>query len=267
MSKLLSHCTIGLAGVAIATSSLLALAPAASAFTFGNGTVGITTEDINKTFTVKFDGSVATQGVSGLTSEAVFKFLGFTPATPTTTSSKGKNTITTTVTGTIARFEITLKNTSSGAIGSRVSALGFNTDKTESAAGATGLFSNGVIGGSLPNQFGNVDVCYTNGNTCQGGQNGGVSSGSAPDSFIASLTLDGTVNQLTLSNLGVRYQSISGTNLGTSGTGKAVLFQPPTTPPKEQPPKRVPEPAIASALIVSALVASRMKKQPKTQEA
>jgi hypothetical protein len=261
MSQSLKNLTIGLSGVAIATLCTSAFAPSASAFTFSNNnsTVSVDATDINKTFTVKFDGNVATQGVSALSSEAVFKFLGFT-----STSSK-----------TTAQFEVVLKNTSSSTLDSRVSALGFNTDKTDTSASASGVFTNGIIGGSLPNQFGAIDVCYTNGSTCQGGRNGGVNNDQAlpgtfqQGSFLASFTMSGAVNQFSLSNLGVRYQSISGSSNGKtfngdSGTGRGTFFVPPVTPP---PPRRVPEPAAIGGLIFTGLAALRMKKQRQTREA
>jgi hypothetical protein len=264
MSRSKKTLTLGLSGITLAACAL-GFAPTASAFTFSNGSVGVDTTDINKSFTVKFDGNVSTQTVSGLTSEATFKFLGFSPTSTTVTTGKGKNAVTTVLTQTIAQFEIILKNTSSGAIGSRVSALGFNTDKEEASGSASGLFSNSVTGGMFPNQFGAVDVCFTNGSTCQGGQNGGVNNNQSlpgtfqQGTFLANVTLNGAVNSFTMSNLGVRYQSISGTNLGTSGTGKSVLFVPPVTPPP--PPKKVPEPGVLGALAIAGLTAARLKKQ------
>ena len=270
MSKSLKTLTVGLSGLAIAAICSTSFASSASAFSFVSNTVGVGTEDLNKSFTVKFDGNVATQTVSGLTSEATFKFLGFAPTSSTTTTGKGKNTVTTTIAQTIAQFEIVLKNTSSGVIGSRVSGLGFNTDKEEVAASSSGLFTSSVLGGAFPNQFGKVDVCYTDGNTCQGGQNGGVNNKlSLPGtfqqgSFLASLTLNGAVNSFSMSNLGVRYQSISGTSLGTSGTVKSILFVPPVTPPP--PHRKVPEPAAISALMITGLAALRFKKK-RRQEA
>ncbi len=269
MSKSLKNLTVGLSGLAIAAICSASFSPSASAFSFVNNTVGVGTEDLNKSFTVKFDGNVSTQTVSGLTSEATFKFLGFAPTSSTTTTGKGRSAVTTTVAQTIAQFEIVLKNTSSGAIGSRVSALGFNTDKEESAATSSGLFTLGQLKGAFPNQFGAVDVCYTNGNTCQGGQNGGVNnSQSLPGtfqqgSFLTSLTLNGAVNSFSMSNLGVRYQSISGTSLGTSGTGKSILFIPPVTPPP--PHRKVPEPAAISALMITGLAALRFKNKRKQE--
>ncbi|NJR39189.1 MAG: cistern family PEP-CTERM protein [Leptolyngbyaceae cyanobacterium CSU_1_4] len=265
MSKSLKNLTVGWSGLAIASISSIGFASSASAFSFVNNTVGVGTEDLNKSFTVKFDGNVSTQTVSGLTSEATFKFLGFAPTSSTTTTGKGKNQVTTTLAQTIAQFEVVLKNTSSGVIGSRVSALGFNTDQEEAAATSSGLFALGQLGGAFPNQFGAIDVCYTNGNTCQGGQNGGVNNKESlpgtfqQGSFLASLTLNGAVNSFSMSNLGVRYQSISGTSLGTSGTGRSVLFIPPVTPPPTH--RKVPEPTAIGALMMTALAALRFKKK------
>jgi hypothetical protein len=259
--------TLGVSGAAIATLCATSFAPSALAFSItSNGGVQVDTTDLNKSFTVNLNGSVATQAVAGLTSEATFKFLGFTPTTTSVTTGTGANRVTTLVTKTVAQFEILLKNTSSGSIGSRVSALGFNTDKTELSGSSTGVFTKAqTTNAAFPNQFGAIDVCYTNGNTCQGGQNGGVSNKTTlpgtylQDTFIASLTLDGAVDSFILSNFGVRYQSISGTNLGTSGTGKvASVVLPPPPPPKV---KKVPEPAIASSLAVAGLAVLKRKKK------
>jgi hypothetical protein len=271
MSNPTKALTLGLSGLTFATLCSLSLAPSASAFTFGTGTVGVSTQDVNKSFTVKFDGNVATQTVSGLTSEATFKFVGFTSTSTSVTTGRGKTATTTILPRTIAQFEVILKNTSSDAIGSRVSALGFNTDKQEVAASSSGLFTTPQLGGAFPNTFGNVDVCYTNGSTCQGGQNGGVSNRTTlpgtyqQGSFMASLTLDGDVNSFTMSNFGVRYQSILGTDLGTSGTGRSVLFIDPDAPKPKV--RKVAEPAILSSLAIAGLAASRLKKRRKQEQA
>jgi hypothetical protein len=241
-----------------------------SALTSSFLTVGLS--DINKSFLVNFDGNVSTQTVSGLSSEAQFTFKGFT-------TSQNK---------TVATFDVKLTNTSDGAIESRVSGLGFDTSGTLLSSSVSGLFGNAILGGSFPNQFGNMDVCFTQGNTCQGGQSGGVSSSeSLPGTygsglFNLALTLDGMVNTLTLDNFGVRYQSIEGTNLGTSGTGSGVSVKPvfdkpidgtkppedPTTPPPPQPPtptppkpKTVPEPSAVGAMLLLGAMAVRFGKK------
>lgn len=81
----------------------------ASAVTIG-GLSGVQTDQF---FYVNYNGSVETQNVPGLKSQAKFVFLGFN-----NTDSKAT-----------ATFDIELKNQSGGGITSRVSALGFNVDQ------------------------------------------------------------------------------------------------------------------------------------------
>ncbi|WP_324985224.1 cistern family PEP-CTERM protein [Nostoc sp.] len=226
----------------------MAVVPSASAFTFSpnNDSVTVTATDLNQSFEINFDGNVKTTNVEGLSSKATFTFLGFTTV--------GSNTE--------ANFDISLSNTSSNGITSRTSALGFNVDKTLLGVGnpggsgntrVSGLFDNDREG-SFPNQFGNVDVCFTDGNTCQGGSNGGVSTGMTA-TFSPVLAFTGNVTSFTLSNLGVRYQSITGTSLGTSGTGRGFYVAP--TPPS----KKVSEPTTAVAIALFAVSASVVKKK------
>jgi hypothetical protein len=234
----------------------LAITPSASAFTFSanNDKVTIGSTDINKSFDILFNGNVATQNVNGLTSEATFKFLGFT-TTGTGTSAK-----------TEAKFDIKLTNTSNSGIISRTSALGFNVSRSLLGIGsdsgvltgktrATGLFSNDRSG-AFPNQFGNVDVCFTDGNTCQGGSNGGVDNDPTTSilntgNFTAILAFQGAVNSFDLNNFGARYQSISGSALGNSGTGTGKVK------------RKVPEPAMNAALGIVAISALGLKKKNK----
>ncbi|OKH41361.1 hypothetical protein FACHB389_05170, partial [Nostoc calcicola FACHB-389] len=206
--------------------------------------------DIGKKFQFNFDGSVATQNVSGLTSTAWFTLTSFT--------------------GEAATFDVALDNTSTNGINSRTSGLGFNvytdllsTNKLDLASGKTnvsGLFNNAVLNGAFPNQFGDIDVCFTDGNTCQGGQNGGVKTEDSLKNFSFSLAFGKTVDSFALGNFGVRYQSIEGTNLGTSGTGQGSYYQPKAQEPS---PKRVPEPGTSGALGLFAVAALRLlKKKP-----
>lgn len=237
----------------------LSVAPSASAFTFsGNGdSVTINANDINKSFEINFGGNVDTKDVNGLSAKATFKFLGFTPV------GSGSNT------KTEAKFDISLSNTSSNGITSRTSALGFNVDKALLGVGggnnnsgtgntrSSGLFANDRSG-AFPNQFGNVNVCFTDGNTCQGGSNGGVSTGASPGVFSPILAFSGNVTSFTLSNLGVRYQSINGNNFnGASGTGRGYYQAPPP------PPKKVPEPGTMAALGLFAISAFGLSKKSK----
>lgn len=123
-------------------------------------------------------------------------------------------------------FGYALDNTSSGGISSRVSTFGFNTDPALLAAAITGgtVFSD-FSSGNVPN-LGSVDFCATAGSNCAGGGGGGVFpvDGIVTGSF--SLDFAGSANnatQITLSDLYVRYQSITGTTLGNSGIGVATV--------------------------------------------
>ena len=281
MYRPLSKLALGLAVLASAGVYSVAAAPSASAFTFLNdGSVGINDSDLKSTFTVNFDGNVATQNVTGLTSEATFKFLGFKTITGATRSDIK----------TEAAFEITLDNTSSNGILSRTSALGFNVNnfdgtnlgttlalqgvgsasgdgntRAEGLFGTSALFTND-LSGSFPNQFGALDVCFTNGNTCQGGTSGGVSTPDTPGTFKATLAFNGSVSQFALNNFGVRYQSIEGTNLGTSGTGQGKAVNPSTSQPPG--PRQIPEPGTVGALLLMGvgLLHDRRRKQQDGQQ-
>jgi hypothetical protein len=259
-------------------------APAASAFTFfEDGSIGIDQSDQSKSFTVNFDGNWEGQDVAGLSSEAVFTFLGFSSV------ENDSKTITE------ARFEILLDNTSSDSLNSRSSALGFDvtdflgesldllfasssgnssqgrrggsSSETPSNLGVTrssGLFSE-ATSGSFPNQFGAVDVCFTDGNTCQGGKNGGVYRDDEPETVEATLALSGEVESFVMSNFGIRYQSIDGEDgdrsfIGASGTGTGTVI-----PPSSDNPKKVPEPTMTFALLLLGgnLLRQSRKRQPE----
>lgn len=226
----------------IGLCSVLLAAPA-SAFTFNNGSVGIGVSDIGKSFQVAFDGSVDRTPIPGLSSLATITFLGFQAA--------GSNTL--------ANLQISLANTSS--VVSRTSALGFNTSPsvTSASVASGGLFSNTVLNGSLPNGFGSIGVCFTNGNTCQGGRNGGVFNGNT-GTFSPTLAFSGSVNSFTLSNFGVRYQSIAGVSQGTSGTGSGTPLPPPPPPPPP-PTQKVPEPGFVGALALTGVAVLRYRKR------
>jgi hypothetical protein len=239
--------------ITVAVGSV-AFAPSASAFIVSSNEnlVTIGANDVNQVFDVYFDGNVNTANVNGLSSLATFKFLGFT------TVGTGTNT------KTEAKFDIKLSNTSGGNITSRTSVLGFDTNLNLLGIGNTngsgstrvesgGLFSNDRSG-SLPNQFGNLDVCFTNGTNCQGGQNGGVFNNGQIGSFTAVLAFNGNINSFELDNFGVRYQSIDGsanntTFTGASGTGRGKVK------------RRVPEPATSAAIGFVAISAFGLRKK------
>lgn len=275
---------LGLSALAAVEILSLTTAPIASAGTvvspaptvgydFINSGIGIDRLDIGKEFTVLFDGNVSETDVSGLTSEAIFKLLAF-------------NTV---GTKTEAQFEVTLTNTTSGSLFSRTSALGFdvfnfNGTSLGSTLSLVGIGNNGGSGntrtvglfvndrsGAFPNQFGDLDVCFTNGNTCQGGTSGGVDnnpSTAAPSTgkFTATLAMSGEVQRMALSNFGVRYQSIDGTSAdgqnfnGNSGTGSGTVKTPPKPPSGGGGPRKIPEPSTTLALGIAAISALKLRK-------
>jgi len=230
---------IAAAGIAVAMSSF----SPASAFSVGGSSVtGITNSDVGSEFTVNFDGNVETQNVNGLSSNAVFTLNSFANG--------------------IAEFAIKLTNTSSNGIGSRVSVLGFDTSPNLNSAGASGLFDKAALNGSLPNQFGDIDVCFKGGggpNNCQGGGGAGVFDGNM-GTFAATLNFGSNVSSFDLSNFGVRYQSIDGNGFNdASGTGQGTPVVPGT------PNEPVPEPLTilgsATALGIGGLLKRQQSKK------
>lgn len=259
----------------------LSIAPSALAITFyTDKSVELSSSDKDQYFKVSFDGNVEGKDVNGLSSEAVFQFLGFTQSTTTKTITQGNKTTTTNVDTILAKFNIFLTNTTNPQITSRVSALGFDTNKVELGGstspvktGYSTLFSNAIIGGSFPNKFGDVDICFTNGNTCEGGKNGGVSnSQSIPGiykegSFQATIALERAATedpnnyQLRLGDFGVRYQSIDGeidaqSFNGASGTGRGVSVVS-YTPPK----RKIPESSTLSVVLLAGVMLTCSQKR------
>lgn len=186
---------------------LIALLSAVPATATGN-TITLTAPGV---FEVLFDGNVETSHVPGLSAHAAVEFLGF---------------ITTLTGDTHALFDIALSNTTGSPLSSRVSGFGFDTDPDATGGTVSGLFTKVVLDGAFPNQFGPIEVCVKagNGNNCQGGGNGGISSGGT-GSFLLTLAFSGSVGALVLENFGIRYQSIDGQSIdgpdysGAAGTG------------------------------------------------
>lgn len=180
----------------------------------------ITVNSVGQSFTVYFDGSVDNTFVAGLTAEATFSVtdLDFSAG--------------------VVNFDVSLTNTTSGALSSRVSVLAFDSTPTVGLGDLSSpdYFKTVVLGGALPNQFGSIETCVKTGqgNNCQGGGGDGVAKG-ATQAFSLLFDFGGPIAGFSLDKLGVRYQSISGTTLGTSGTGLGYSYPSPPAP--------VPEPA------------------------
>ncbi|MBD1822213.1 cistern family PEP-CTERM protein [Cyanobacteria bacterium FACHB-DQ100] len=219
-----------LTGVLAASTLTLAAfsqATPAHALSFSGGTVNLTANDVGSTFQVNFDGNVNGNNVPGLSAQALF-----------TLTSYATNQ---------ANFTVNLINTTTVPITSRISRLGFNTNPgvNVDASSATGVFTD-VITGSFPNKFGDVEVCFvpSSRGTCGGGPGGVTTTGN----FTTNLVFTGSLtNGLSLSDFGVRYQSINGGGFDdASGTGRG-------TP--------IPTPALLPAVLGMGAAVLRKKKQ------
>ena len=166
-------------------------------------------DSVGDSFGVNFNGIVDETVQPGLTSNAWFTLSGIAAD-----GFGGQNWT----------FSVTINNTSSLPItGSRVSILAFDTDPNADRAqsSATGVFDM-VTTGNMP-MVGNIELCFKDagGNNCAGGGNGGVVQGNSGN-FTAVLNFNAVLPQLELSNFHVRYQSIEGSVLGTSGVGEEI---------------------------------------------
>jgi hypothetical protein len=173
----------------------------------------ISVDSVGDSFTVNFDGNQSGQNVPGLTASALFTVTGFT-----------SNSIS---------FKIDLTNTTSNPLDSRVSSLGFDTTPNITGATSTGIFNFAVLGSSYPNGFGSIEACFNDAqaNTCNGGGNGGVTKGNT-GTFNIVLDFSGPITQFSFDKFGVRYQSVTGTDLGNSGTGTGTVGDGPTPAPE-----------------------------------
>ncbi len=196
----------------------------------------VTVDSVGDSFTVDFDGNVAGTSVPGLTAEAVFTVTSFTSSS--------------------IAFKIDLTNTSSGGIGSRVSSLGFDTTPNLTGATSSGIFNFAVLGSSYPNGFGSIETCFNDAqpNTCNGGGSGGVTTGTGTFNIVLDFT--GPITQFSFDKFGVRYQSITGTTLGNSGTGVGTVTTDPT--PAPEPTTMV---LLGTGLVGAALARRRARQQ------
>ena len=203
-----------LASLSLATTSIAIFTSlSASAFTISSGKVShITAEDIDKSFTIRFDGIVDRKDIFGLSSQANLQLTRFT------TSDRE----------TIAAFDVLLKNTSSHGVKSRVSVFGFNTDATIKNASSEGIFSTTVLDGSLPHHLDHADVCFNSGGNTRNCKYsyGGVRNKHS-ELFSLEIIFDPEVTKFELADFIVRYQGIKGLDWGRKGVGFGSITEVP----------------------------------------
>ena len=201
-------------------------------------------------FSIVFDGNIDGDDVDGLTGQADFSYQGLVDF-----DGGDDNAY---------QFDVVVSNTSDPNIwdDSRISALVFNVVDLPDGGGSSGDWQVFILRTgpgaqpALPNGFGQVDICVKEevAGACQGGGSGGVSIGEDPAVFTLFLAYDSVPSSITLSNFGVRYQSLTSAELGfdgDSGTGTG-------TPGNGTP---VPEPATLALLGIGLLGAGYMARR------
>jgi hypothetical protein len=220
----------------LASAALLA-SGSAQALSITATDVTITSGDVGQTFSISYNGFVNTSTiVSGLTASALY-----------TVQSVSSTSIT---------LSVDMTNTTSSPLTSRVSVFGFDTDPSITGATASGAFNVTVQNSALPSGFGAIELCVKNGqaNGCQGGGGTGIAQGTTGTTTLTLNFASIGASGVTLSNFGVRYQSITGAGNVNSAVGRGT----PGTPP-------VPEPAAMALFGVGALiVGAKLRKRARS---
>lgn len=177
--------------------------PAAAAVPLVSSPISVTSADVGKSFTYNYNGIVDEQNQSGLAAAITFTLTG--------------------VSGNIWNFSAAINNTlSSAPVGGRISGFGFNGNpEIVGATPGTGPFTNAVINAGFPQIGGqtSIDFCLTANNNCSGGGGGGVVNGATATQTFSLSFANNPTTAVTFDNFILRYQSITGSNLGTSGIG------------------------------------------------
>jgi hypothetical protein len=187
-----------LAAAAAGAMTLALTSPASAALTYTFNTVG-------QTQVIDFNGFFDSTIIPGLSAEVTYTLTGFS--------------------GNTASFSYIVDNTSSAPVtASRITSFGFNIDPNFSSVGTvTGTVFPTVSSGNIPNGLPNVEFCLTSGPNCSGGAGGGVliNDPNATGTFTFNFVTQPT--SVTLSDLYVRYQSITAPGIvGGSATGVPV---------------------------------------------
>lgn len=187
-----------------AMASMAVAAPAmADPITLDSGSVG-------ESFTIDFDGfsGDASSTVDDLTSSITFTLDE--------------------VTNDAYTFSYVVDNTTSNGLTSNLSSFAFNVDPDISSANVTGAYSFAFVADgsgsdpSLPNQIGNVDVCFKarNSGSCSNG--GGIAQGESGSGSLSLFFDPDAPSDITLSDFFVRYQGITGAGNVGSATGQST---------------------------------------------
>lgn len=244
------------AAIAGIGAAMVVIAPA-QAFTFGSrtpstgtvgnvgnytsiGTVGITADDIGKSFQVNWSlpesGTRQAMGATGL----------FTVNNFTTNALSLTVKLTNT---TASSFQAALMSMG----------LGVSTSKAKAAYTGTGSKFDSMTSGAeqnFPGGFKNIDVCIFAANKCSGGNiNEGIQSGGESDTFTFDIFGPfGTKPSVTLDSFAAKFQ----TQVGSFEFPGVEIKDVPPPPP---PPRVVPEPGTVAGLgAIAGLVAIRRRK-------
>lgn len=180
----------------------IAIAALLSASAASANVITVGADDVGQSYTINYDGFADGGTIEGLTAQSLFTLTG--------------------VTDTSFTFDYDVTNTSSSPINeSRVTIFGFNADPNASSASSTGTFDNAVLSSNAPGGLRQVDICFNSGdaNNCSGGGGGGVSMGET-GSGTFTLNFSEALDQLSLSDFFVRYQSVNGED---SAVGRGTL--------------------------------------------
>lgn len=189
--------------MAAATVVALSAVPAAATVPLVNSPITVTSADVGKSFTYNYNGVIESSVQSGLTAAITFTLTG--------------------VAGNVWNFSAAINNALSTApVGGRISGFGFNGNpEIVGATPLSGPFGNAVINAGFPQIGGQttIDFCLTANTNCNGGGGGGLANGgSAVQTFALNFTANPT-NSVEFNNFIIRYQSITGSTLGSSGIG------------------------------------------------
>lgn len=115
-----------------------------------------------------------------------------------------------------------MTNTSTtGGQQSRVTGFAFDSAPNVRLVITLGELPNVILNGRYPNSIGDVEVCLTGSNCCQGGGRFEATLGDPAGGFFL-LGFDRAPPSITLSDFYVHYQSLSGLNRVTSASGQEV---------------------------------------------